>query len=378
MNEYSTSTQAPRGLFLAGITYYRLSNFEKAKTTFQRYMLLATNAADQAEGYLWIGKSQMALNDPDNARVSWDMATQKDPTGYFSERARELLSNKSPFTTTAQYDLGYDLEKEKQLAESWMKAFFSIPSNTNLADMGPLANEARFKRGTAYWQLGLYREAQLEFESLRNDLKADVANTYRLVNHLLNLGVYRSAILGARQILDAAGMDDAGTLGAPVYFSHIRFGAFYKDIVVSAAQSEKFNPLFLFSVIRQESMFESFAQSGVGAQGLMQIMPATGKEISDQLGWPEKYSDTDLDRAFVNIRLGADYMAKWRDYFDGDLYAALASYNGGPGNTIAWKELAPSDPDLFLEVIRADETRNYIMYVFEFFQINRLIYERIP
>ncbi len=59
--------------------------------------------------------------------------------------------------------------------------------------------------------------------------------------------------------------------------------------------------------------------------------------------------------------MGSNYLARQRDYFDNNLYATLAAYNGGPGNTIYWKEIAGDDPDLLLEVIRADETRTYIM-----------------
>jgi hypothetical protein len=56
-------------------------------------------------------------------------------------------------------------------------------------------------------------------------------------------------------------------------------------------------------------------------------------------------------------------------------YATLAAYNGGPGNTIIWNRLPVDDPDLLLEVIRAEETRKYIMQIYEFFNIYRLIYE---
>jgi soluble lytic murein transglycosylase len=59
-------------------------------------------------------------------------------------------------------------------------------------------------------------------------------------------------------------------------------------------------------------------------------------------------------------------------------YAALAAYNGGPGNAIAWKELANGDPDLFLEVVRFEETRNYIRGISEIFSLYRRIYDRTP
>ena len=76
--------------------------------------------------------------------------------------------------------------------------------------------------------------------------------------------------------------------------------------------------------------------------------------------------------------MGSDYLAKWRDYFGGDMYAALAAYNGGPGNSIEWKRLANDDPDLFLEIVRFQETRNYIRSIYEIYNIYRRIYNRTP
>ncbi len=144
------------------------------------------------------------------------------------------------------------------------------------------------------------------------------------------------------------------------------------------AENYGFHPLFLYALIRQESLFEGFVNSSAGARGLMQIMPATGAEIAGNLGWPENYTADDLFRPLVSLRYGVDYLDRQRKLFDGNLYAALAAYNGGPGNAQEWLELAPDDPDLFLEVIRYDETRNYLRRIYENFNIYRLIYNRTP
>jgi len=222
--------------------------------------------------------------------------------------------------------------------------------------------------------LGLYSSARSEFENLREELVNDPAGSFRLMNHLLDLGFYRPAILACRQILDLAGMDDAGTLAAPNYFNHIRFGLYYKETVFAAAQSEALNPFMLYGLIRQESLFEGHAESAVGAQGVMQIMPTTGEEIARNMGWPEGYTAADLSRPRIAIPMGAWYLALQRDLMDGNLYAALAAYNGGPGNAAAWLELSGNDLDLFLEVIRYDETRNYIQNVVENYKLYLRMY----
>jgi soluble lytic murein transglycosylase len=255
---------------------------------------------------------------------------------------------------------------------------FSVPADTSLSGLGPLAGDGFIQRGTELWNLGLYNDARLEFEQLRQQLQNDPVGSYRLANYLAELGVYRSATLAARQVLTLAGMDDAATMSAPIYFNHLRFGTYFSNLILPAAQKYDFNPLFLFSVVRQESLFESFATSSAAAGGLMQIVPATGAEIAKSLNWPPDYQDSDRYRPIVNVNLGVDYLETQRKNFSGDLYAALAAYNGGPGNATDWKQMAPDDPDLFLEIIPYSETRNYIRGIYEIFNIYRRIYNRTP
>jgi soluble lytic murein transglycosylase len=331
----------------------------------------------RAAALFWQGKILGAMGDP-GAQATWDMAANVDPTGYYSERARDSLRQRQPFSPPDAYDVSVDWTSERAQAEDWLRMTFAIPPETDLSTLGSLTSDERFVRGVELWQLGMEDEARIEFEELRQSLQPDPVNSYRLANHLLQLGLYRTAILSVRQILDLAGMSDADTMSAPAYFNHIRFGTYFSDLIFPAAEEYGFHPLFLLSVIRQESAFEGFVRSSAGARGLMQIIPDTGSEVANNLNWPENYTSEDLYRPMVSIRLGTDYLAKWRDHFGGDLYAALAAYNGGPGNAIEWQSLSKGDPDLFLELIRFDETRNYLRGISEIYSIYRRIYDRTP
>jgi len=130
-------------------------------------------------------------------------------------------------------------------------------------------------------------------------------------------------------------------------------------------------------VIRQESLFEGFVKSTAGAHGLMQVIPDTGAQIATELNWPPNYNWDDLYRPNVSVRFGAYYLSKNRDLLGGNLFAMLAAYNGGPGNALAWNKLANNDPDLFVEVIRFDETRNYIRSIYEIYGTYRTIYSPV-
>jgi soluble lytic murein transglycosylase len=376
--EYPNSDYAYRALFLAGITRYRLGDFPAAHDTFQRALSLAENLEDRAAAYLWSGKCLDVLGDNKAARTAWEQSASLDRTSYYSERARDLLLNQPVFAPPEGYDLAYDPKDERIEAEAWIQTVFDLPSGTDLSNPGPLENDLRFQRGNELWVLGFYEEARLEFEDLRIAVESDPANTYRLANHLAEIGLYRSSILAARHILDLAGMDDSGTMSAPLHINHLRFGTYFRDLVIKNAREYNLHPLFLFSVIRQESLFEGFVRSPADARGLMQVIPGTGQEISSNLGWPVGYTEADLYRPIVSITYGSYYLWRQIDYLDGDIFAALAAYNGGPGNSAAWKALAPDDPDLFLELIRYSETRDYIRVIYEVFNIYRNLYNRPP
>jgi soluble lytic murein transglycosylase len=358
---------------------YRQSDFQAALPYFDRSLVLGVTPEDRARAHLWIGKARERLGSQVDAQNAWQLAQSTDPGGYYSERASDLLNGRAPFAPPTHTSLDVDLAAERQAADSWMRLTFDLPAETDLAGLDSLAADPRLIRGREFWNLGLYDEARLEFEDLRSSISTDAVSTYRLANYLLELGLYRSGITAAREVLTLAGLQDQqSSMLAPPYFSHVRYGLYFRDLILPAAEANGLDPLFLYSVVRQESLFEGFVSSTAGARGLMQIVPETGAGISRQLGWPIDFEAEDLYRPYVSVAYGAHYLATNRETLGGDLYAALAAYNGGPGNAAAWQELAQGDPDLFLESVRAQETRDYIRRIYEIYVVYRRLYGAAP
>ncbi len=376
-DEYPTSAYGRIALFRSGICEVRLENYDRALGRFTTYSDASADFEELSQALFWIGKVHQIQGDSEAAEAAWQEAANTDPTGYYSERARDLLQEREPFTPPLEFDFGYDARTEKEEAMNWIKSTFSIPQDTNLDSLGLLAEDPRLIRGTELWELDLLNEARMEFLALRDEVSFDPISSFRLANYLLELGLYRPAIFSARDVLNAAGMDDAETMNAPIYFNHIRFGTYYSDLVIPAAQKYDIHPLLILSVIRQESLFEGFVRSTAGARGLMQIIPSTGAERAEKEGWPPGYSDEDLYRPIVSINLGTAYLRYLQNYFNQDIYAALAGYNGGPGNSEIWLEDAEGDPDLFVEIIRFSETQDYIKNISEIFAIYRRLYSRV-
>ncbi len=368
--EYPSSSQAFEAAFLAGITRFRMSLYNEARDAFLLADAIARDEGEKAAARLWVGKTYNAEGDLVAAEEAWVMAAVSDPTGYYSERAADLLNESEPFRPVESFQIPSNLDSEREQAEVWLREQFFIQGPEPLNELDPtLASDDRLRRGEEFWQLGLYEKARTEFESLRASYETDPEATYRLMHKFLDLGLYRSAIFAARNILLLAGMDDAATMDAPVYFNYIRFGFYFSDLVFPEAERYDLDPLFVFSVVRQESLFEGFVTSYADARGLMQVIPSTGQDIANKLGWPPDYSSEDLYRPIVSVRFGMDYLADQRERFDGDLFATLSAYNAGPGNTFIWEALAPNDPDLFLEIIRLEQPQRYIRTIYEIYDI---------
>jgi len=377
-NEYSASEQVPDALFLAGIAHYRQADYAGALAIFQRGLIFSSEAEDRARVYFWIGKTQEQLGDRQSAEGSWQQAQLADPSGYYSLRARDVLLGTPPFQSSPSINFEPDMAKERKDAEVWFRLTFNLPPETDLSGPGTLAQDARFIRGTELWDLGMYEEARSEFESLRDSISTDPESNFRLANYLYDIGLYRTAIFAAREVLSLAGLESqSASLTAPDYFNHVRYGLYYHDLILTEEDRYGHDPLFMFSVIRQESLFEGFVRSNAGARGLMQVIPSTGAQIASEIGWPLGYSDDDLYRPNVSVRFGSYYLNKNRGLLGGSIYGSLAAYNAGPGNALVWKELAGDDPDLFLEIIRFQETRDYIRFIYEIFDTYRTVYNPI-
>jgi len=374
-NEYPSSELTFQGVYYSGITLVRLGDWEGARAQFDRALVLTTESDKMAAAYLWIGKCQEAQGDLSTALDTWKQAQLADPFEHYSIRAEDILIDRDIFSDPQSYVLDPDLTPYRMEAETWLRQTFNLPPDTNLESPGLLANDARFQRGLELWALGEYESAKSEFESLRAEFTTDPAQTFRLIPALVDIGLYRSALVASTELLKLAGMEGAAALEAPEFFSRVRFGAYYLDWLLPIAKDEGFSPLLLLSIIRQESTYEGFIRSSASARGLMQIMPETGAQLANELGWPENYSIDDLNRPHVSMIFGAHYLRQQLNLFGGDVFAMLAAYNGGPGNTIAWKSLTEStDPDLFLEIVRIEETRNYIRLINEIHYIYRWLY----
>ncbi|MGI4815357.1 MAG: transglycosylase SLT domain-containing protein [Janthinobacterium lividum] len=144
----------------------------------------------------------------------------------------------------------------------------------------------------------------------------------------------------------------------------LRFVTPFRSIVERYAKSTGLDVEWAYGLIRQESRFIINARSGVGASGLMQLMPGTAKLVARKIGLgPLSASQAnDID---TNIQLGTAYLSMIYDQFDGSAVLASAGYNAGPGRPTQWRAAfsQPVEGAIFAETIPFSETRDYVKNV---------------
>ena len=149
----------------------------------------------------------------------------------------------------------------------------------------------------------------------------------------------------------------------------VRFPLVFYKALAAGANSQALDLAWVYAIVRQESAFMSDARSRVGALGLMQLMPATGRLVAKKIGLKLNRTRDILD-INTNISLGTGYLRQMLDKFDGNYMLATASYNAGPVRAKRWAAKNNCMPaDIWVELIPFNETRKYVRSVLFYISI---------
>lgn len=109
----------------------------------------------------------------------------------------------------------------------------------------------------------------------------------------------------------------------------------YQNTILEYSEKNQIDPFLVAAVMKNESKFNPGAVSPVGAVGLMQIMPDTGRWIAGEMGLKD-YKTEKLFIPETNIRMGCWYLSELKQEFKGNLILIMMAYNAGRGNTKKW------------------------------------------
>ena len=146
----------------------------------------------------------------------------------------------------------------------------------------------------------------------------------------------------------------------------VRFPIPHRPVFERWANQEQISMPWMLAISRQESSFAADIRSSAGARGLMQVMPATAREIARNKGIT--YSRKRLSDPAYNIQLGANYLRQGIDRLSGNMIFSTAAYNAGIHRASRWlkddKDQLPLD--IWIEIIPFSETRKYVKNVMAF------------
>jgi soluble lytic murein transglycosylase len=223
------------------------------------------------------------------------------------------------------------------------------PINIKVAgdEIDAVARDAGIARALALYELGLRTEATNEWIwAVRNFNDRQLLAAAELARRK---DWYDRAINTAEKTRDLHDFD-------------LRFISPYRELASKEAKENNLDEAWVYGLIRQESRFVNVAKSGVGAAGLMQIMPATGRWIAKRLGI-KGFNTRSLNEPETNIKFGTYYLRHVQDSLDGQPVLATAAYNAGPRRAQRWRDSKSMEAAIYIESIPFSETRDYVKKV---------------
>jgi soluble lytic murein transglycosylase len=393
---FPNDPRAPEARFRSGMLRYRTGNLSDAQRSWQALTLWYPHDTYAQAAWFWLGKTYLAESqasgDMDagpvaatgtvtqisetlhlSASQALSRAISLGPMDFYGLRAADLLAGDAPFESQPDPEAACTGDAVQAEAESWLQNWLGLEPETAVGELpASLLDDARLRRGTLLLDLGYFDEGRAELEQLRIATADDALTQYRLALYFRDIGLYRSSIAASTTLWRLSPAQDLRTL--PRFIGCLAYPTYYSDLVEAEAATHGLSPLFVYALLRQESLFEGSATSHAAAHGLMQVIPSTGAYIAQSLGWPSEYQTRDLYRPMVSVRFGVWYLVEQTGLAEGNPFVAMAAYNGGPGNSLRWWRAAEGDTDLFAEIITFSETRGYVRRIREHYAAYAYLY----
>lgn len=345
----------PKGFFaseaLWNMFWYEYSrrNYSKALDLGKMHIHLfpKTNAAPKA--LFWMGKLSEKRNKKNDAKKYYKKLIDVFPDDYYSFRATGRLA-----AINGKYDNGWKTDIEHSIDKS--KFNLKLPYTYN---------QVKKEHGSTYAEL----LASYDYELLGyiNGLGDEFIESWLKYKDGLKS---KSIVIARNKIAKTFPRPDKEDLKwqfvYPIYFS---------ELINKYAEQNHLDPYIVISLMREESYFNNMAVSSSNARGLMQLLPATAKDIASwkRLG---RVNDLLLFNPETNIKLGTAYLKYAKDRLHNKTVFAVGAYNGGPAAVERWiKTQKYSDIDEFIEKIPYEQTRKYIKKVYRSYWNYNRIYE---
>jgi soluble lytic murein transglycosylase len=328
VHRFPSSSLAPRAEFRAALIAFISGGSARAAQEWDQLNKTYPRAPDATAALYWSGRAWARAGRTARAADRWRSVMSGDPLSYYATlSARRLHRTDS---------LGADARDT---------AVHTVPAYMSAALL----------RAALLDSLGMAVEAHFEIDRVVRQAGDTPDAILAAGDALVRAGEASRAVgLGWRLVGLASGAVRDPRVLRLIY--PLAFG----DTLAVDAKARGLDPALVAAVIREESAFNPRATSGVGARGLMQVMPAIGRQLAEarRLG---PWDPSLLDDPGINLSLGVAHLATFQSQEGGSLERTLAAYNAGPSRVKLWAaKRGADDPEVFVERIPFTDTRDYV------------------
>ncbi|MDQ6829167.1 MAG: transglycosylase SLT domain-containing protein [Gemmatimonadota bacterium] len=336
---FPAGSVAARSHFQAAIIAFVQRSNRQAAVEMDSLRARYPTSDEATASMYWSGRSWNATGETERAQARWREVIAKQPYSYYAMLSARRLG-------------------------------VSIPAPPSSTESYPHvgAVDSAFARAALLDALGMDVEARFEYERLSADglasplLDRIIATAFGFLRAELPS---RAAELGWRALARGVPAD------ARTY--RLIYAVLDREELAAEAKARSVDPALIAGLIRQESNWNSRAISVAGARGLMQIMPAVGRDVGRSLGITE-WTTAMLNEPEINIAIGVRHFATFARQYD-DLTRLLAAYNAGGSRVKRWSSRAGvADAEVFAERIPFVETREYVRVVQRNAELYRALY----
>src|SRR5258705_3838260 len=331
--------------FRVGFAEYRAARYDKAAEIFEAAAKTRGSNLWRPAYLYWAGRARRDVGQEDRARALFEEVLARYKFAYHGIRAREALGRLPAGASSTHPAPPEGLAVVPEPYRTRVRNLLLIDRLEEAMDELSSAPPSPTVQATRSWIF--WRQGQL-----------------------------RPAITAMKRAYPEYVTETGDSLPDAVW--QILFPIQFMDLLTTNAGAAGVDPALVAAVIQQESTFDPGAVSAVGAHGLMQLMPPTGRALARAAGI-KRLAVSQLHDPAVGLKLGSVYLREMIDRFGGKIERAVAAYNAGPHRVAVWNLARPGmSAEEFVDSIPFSETRIYVMTVLASQEQYRRIYSLAP
>lgn len=320
-----TARAAQARMRLGGLEFLE-RDFRTAARIWEEGRTVSTGTA-WAQATYWAGRAYRAMGDSATARARFREVRTREPLSYYSGQSAARLNQ--PFWPIPLDSAPPTNPAARERVEQMMRP-------VDLLSAAGLDDQAESEAAWAVRRIGDDPDLQYPLAEALN------ARGYTVV------GTRLGQRIAERE------------RGTNLRLLRILYPFAYRGVIEAEARENDLDPFMVAALTRQESTFKARISSPVGARGLMQVMPQTGRGLAQGAGLGG-WDDELLFQPEINVHLGTRFLAAQMRQYNGNLPRVFSAYNAGPARVERWRRWPEAaDQELWTERIPFAETRDYV------------------